>query len=138
MQHPTTVVWFFKHGANPNARCKLDLTPTSYAVAMGTLTTLDLFLAKGADIRKGQLLHYAVLRDFDAADAVRLLIDLGCPINEVKYENDPVSWNERMIHGLGTPLHRAAEFGRTRIVEILLKSGADTDILDSKGCTALY
>jgi ankyrin repeat protein len=133
------VQWFLGHGADPNARCLLDLTPTSYAVSLGSIEVFDLLLERGADIHKGQLLHHAVHRDFDdAEDIIIKLLDLGCPINEVKFQNDSESWEERQSFGLGTALHRAAEFRSASMVRLLLERGADTRVLDSRGMTALY
>jgi ankyrin repeat protein len=135
---PDLTRWFLEHGADPNASCLLDLTPTSYAVGNGPMAVFNMLLDSGADVHKGQLLHYAVGRTDGAEEFVTRLLDLGCSINEIKYQLDPTSWEERWIHGLGTALHRAAEFSSISVVRILLKRGADTSVLDSKGLTALH
>jgi len=86
-----------------------------------------LFEQGGANPLCGQLLHYAVLRDTsDALEVVRKIVEKGAPINEIKYEKEPETYIERKPFGLGTPLHRAAEFGKKDVVEYLLKMGADT------------
>lgn len=66
-------------------------------------------------------------------DVVRRAIEHGAPINKVKYEDEPKVFWEREPFGLGTPLHRAAEFGRVEIVKYLLEQGANPLKLDSRG-----
>lgn len=69
---------------------------------------------------------------------VRRLVELGAPINEIKYEKEANVYWEREPFGLGTPLHRAAEFGKADVVEYLLEHGADPLKLDSKGKTPRF
>ncbi|KAF2864717.1 hypothetical protein BDV95DRAFT_680809 [Massariosphaeria phaeospora] len=70
----------------------------------------------GANPHCGQLLHWAVIKDkVDALQVVRRIVELG--------------------FGLGTLLHRAAEFGKVDIVKYLLEAGADPLKLDTKGQT---
>jgi len=103
------------------------------------LETIDYLFSRGADARCGQLLHHAVLRDKpDALDVVRRVVERGAPINEIKYENEPMVYWEREPFGLGTPLHRAAEFGKTDIVKYLLEQGADPLKLESKKKTPRF
>jgi ankyrin repeat protein len=133
------VNWFLSHGADPNASCAWDLTPVSWAIYAAPLTTIDYLFARGADARYGQLLHWAVIRDkSDALNVVRRVVERGVPINEVKYEMDSISYSERVQFGLGAPLHRAAEFGKTDVVKYLLTKGADPFKLDSKGKTPRF
>jgi hypothetical protein len=65
-------------------------------------------------------------------------VEEGAPINEVKYEKEPVVYWEREPFGLGTPLHRAAELGKPDIVKYLLEQGADPLKLDSRGKTPRF
>ncbi|KAF1951327.1 ankyrin [Byssothecium circinans] len=133
------VVWLLDHGADPNSRCDWDFTPTSYAMYAAPLKTIDYLFQRGANPLCGQLLHHAVLRDKpDALEVVRRIVEKGAPINEIKYEKDPKTYIEREPFGLGTPLHRAAEFGKLDIVEYLLEMGADPLKLDSKGRTPRF
>lgn len=46
--------------------------------------------------------------------------------------------NARTRCGRATALHRAATQGHDRVVESLLKYGADADLMDADGCTALH
>ncbi|KAH8727793.1 ankyrin repeat-containing domain protein [Phaeosphaeriaceae sp. PMI808] len=133
------VMWLLGHGADPNSRCEWGLTPMSYAMLKAPLETIDKLFQRGADPCCGQLLHYAVLRDkTDALAVVRRVVEEGMPINEVKYEKDLKTYLERKPFGLGTPLHRAAEFGKTDIVRYLLEKGADPLKLDSKKRTPRF
>jgi len=97
------------------------------------LETIDHLFSRRADACCGQLLHHAVLRDrSDALDVVRLVVERGAPINEIRNEKEPIVYWDREPFGLGTPLHRAAEFGKIDIVKYLLEQGADPLKLDSK------
>jgi hypothetical protein len=105
------------------------------------MAVLDLLLERGADIHKGQLIHEAARRPSDDAEAeayITKLMDLGLSINEVKYQNEPVSYQERLIFGLVAPLHFAAEFRSLELVRFLLNVGANPLLLDSNGVTARY
>jgi ankyrin repeat protein len=65
-------------------------------------------------------------------------VERGAPINDIKYEHDPISYVERKLFGLGTPLHQAAELGKRDIVNYLLEQGADPLKLDSRGKTPRF
>jgi ankyrin repeat protein len=133
------VIWLLDRGADPNARCALDYTPTSQAMLGAPLDLIDYLFTRGADAQHGELLQYAVLRDKpDALDVVRRAVENGAPVNKVKYEDEPKVFRERELLGLGTPLHRAAEFGKVEIVQYLLEQGADPLKLDSKGKKPCY
>ncbi|KAH7395386.1 ankyrin repeat-containing domain protein [Phaeosphaeria sp. MPI-PUGE-AT-0046c] len=132
-------VWLLDHGADPNRRCDWDLTPTSFAVLTAPLESIERLFSRGADVKYGQLLHYAVLRgDHDALKVVQRITEWGAPVNQIKYEDDPTTYAQREPFGLGTPLHRAAESGNSDVVVYLLSMGADALKLDSKQQTPRY
>nr|POE75500.1 hypothetical protein CFP56_53612 [Quercus suber] len=92
---------------------------------------------RGADIRKGQVLHFAVERILPGQLAIiDWLVGSGAPVNSRKYEDDPQSWADNEPFGLGTPLHRAADLENVMVVKLLLHHGADPRILDTAGRTA--
>lgn len=131
-------MWLLDHGANPNSRCDWDFTPTSYAMLSAPLETINTLFERGANPLYGQLLHYTILRESDTLEVVRRIVEKGAPINEIKYEKEPKTYIERKPFSLRTPLHRAAEFSKKDVVEYLLKMGADSLKLDSKGRTPRY
>jgi hypothetical protein len=133
-------IWLLDHGADLNHACDLDLTPMSYAMTDAPLSMVDMLFLRGGNIRYGQLLHHAVLREGpDALELVRKLIEEhGAPFDEVKYKDKPDSFSKRCMFGLGTALHRAAEFNKRDIVEYLLWKGADPLKLDTKGRTPRF
>jgi len=139
LNRPELVEWFLDHGADPNARCALDYTTMSVAVFSAPLAIFERLLERGGNIYRGQLLHYVAYRNTgDEIELVRRLLDFGLPIDAIKYEDDLPSYKERAMFGLGTALHRAAEFGKVDLVKYLLERGADRTIRDTKGKTALY
>jgi len=108
-------------------------------VQAAPLETIEYLFSKGADVQYGQLLHHAILREKDdALEVVRRLIERGAGVNEIKYETDQAAYREREPFGLGTALHRAAEFGKKEIVIYLLAHGADSLKYDSRGKTPRY
>jgi ankyrin repeat protein len=133
-------VWLLDHGADLNRTCDLDLTPMSFAMADAPLAMIGTLFSRGGNIRNGQLIHHAVLREGpDASELVRKLVEEHkAPFGEVKYEKDSESFFKRSGFGLGTALHRAAEFNKREIVEYLLSKGADPLKLDTRGKTPRF
>ena len=131
------VRWLLDRGIDLNKRCDWDLTPVSAAVKNGTLSTFKLLLKRGADLRCGQLLHWAILRTkADAVVFVDWLLRLGLPINAIRYKEDRAAWIELWPVGMGTPLHHAVENNREEMVNYLLWRGVDREVKDSLGRTA--
>ena len=53
------------------------------------MPTFKLLLERGGNVDNGQLLHFAVQRsDADALERIKLLLDLGCPINAIMFKDD--------------------------------------------------
>lgn len=125
--------WFLANGADPNARRKFDKTPLSLAVSWAPRDIIELLFQHGGSVKKGQLLHSAVhRRKPDCLDIIRMLLEKGCAINAIRYQNHNVSYeNYNLLFALGTPLHEAAECGRLTMVEFLLSNGADPLIRDT-------
>ncbi|KNG89130.1 Ankyrin repeat protein [Aspergillus nomiae NRRL 13137] len=130
-------LWLLDHGADPNKQCSIDLTPLSYAVEQASLLTVKLFLDRGGDIHKGQLLHHAVERQTNTIDVLGMLLERGFPLNAKMYERHYPSWRLFYFMGLGTALHKAAELGKADVVRYLLEQGADVGIKDATNRTAM-
>ncbi|RDW87064.1 ankyrin repeat domain-containing protein [Aspergillus mulundensis] len=128
--------WLLGHGADPNRRCVIDLTPLSLAVESAPLPIISLMLSHGGNVRQGQLLHHAVQRQSDTVAVLRLLIEKGAPVNACMYDDYP-SWALFHFMGLGTALHKAAELGHVDAVRYLISQGADRRIKDANGRTAM-
>ena len=109
----------------------------SYAVEYASPRIVELFLDRGGDVRKGELLHHALDRRDHVKEVLTMLLDRGAPLNSKMYENHWFSRGMYQFMGLGTPLHKAAELGNQDIVRFLLSRGAETEIKDQKGRTAM-
>ncbi|KAF2773795.1 ankyrin [Teratosphaeria nubilosa] len=135
------ISWFLSNGANPNARCEMDITPLSTAVGCAPLPVIKQLFAHCPPSTSlgGQLLHWAARRaSDDAEDVVQFLLEHCQPdLNKILYEDDVFSYEVRRVVGLGTALHEAARTGRPSVVQMLIQKGTDVSIRDSCGNTAL-
>lgn len=129
--------WLLNRGADPNQRCRFDVTPLSYAAARAPVDIIQILLDHGGDIQKGEPLQNALDRENDAVEVVRLFHERGAPLNQTMYKNHPWSWRLFLTSGLGTPLHKAAKLGKLDAMRYLLSQGADTSIQDWFGHTAM-
>lgn len=129
-------IWLLDHGADPNKRCEIDCTPLSYAVQLAPTSIIKLMLSRGGDVRKGQLLHYAIFRATDLNDVISLLVDEGASLNATMHQDERTLMRFWPM-SLGTPLHIAAELGKTDAIRHLLNLGADASIEDVNGRTAV-
>ncbi len=121
------VAILLRHGADPNAASNLGRTPLTIAAAtQGNAASLRLLLAKGADPKKvdsngdGPLGNAATSADLEM---LSLLIDAGASIDE-RGARGPA------IRGL-TPLMRATLSNCLECVKLLLRKGADVNIVSS-------
>lgn len=131
------VRWFLSHGADPNAPApRLARTPVMSAGVHAPLSIVQLFHAYGGS-------HLDVLQS--AAESpeegrlqvMEFLLDHGADIDAVKWKHHEESYRSFEALELGTALHYAAKNGYADRVQLLLASGADPDVLDSTGKTAL-
>ncbi|CAB5632243.1 ankyrin repeat domain-containing protein [Pseudomonas asiatica] len=119
-------------GANVNAKDNIDDSPYLYAGARGLNDILRLTLSHGADLKStnrygGTALIPAAERGH--VETVQLLIDAGVDVNHL----NRLHWTallEAVILGDGGPRH-------VEIVRRLLAAGADRQIADKDGVTAL-
>lgn len=136
---PDLVAWFLAHGANPNARGWLDITPLSHAVRDTPFATIKMLFAHGGSATAGQLLHHAVFRTQpDVLDVLNYLLNQGAQavINNIKYEN-ALDCIMQSLFTLGTPLHDAMRTDNVEIVRFLLERGAHPLIRDTLGLNAV-
>jgi hypothetical protein len=116
----------------------MDVSPVSVAVRVASMSTIKLLLERCSGIQGGQLLHFATEREAeDAVEVIELLLNLGCPVDSIMFQDDPRSWMEWRLVESGTPLFTAVKNGKTEIVKFLLSRGADPTRRSTKGRTPL-
>jgi ankyrin repeat protein len=138
-----------KAGANPNVTVGEGETILMTAARAGNVATIKALVAHGADVNaaeqwQGQTaLVYAAVENH--ADAVKVLVELGANVNvrSKKLEfPDFVFKTAGMIYavqpvGSWTPLMYAARDGAIDAVRALAAGGADLNLVDPEGTTAL-
>lgn len=75
--------WLLRHGADPNQKCLIDLTPLSYAVHYASISNIKLFLGNGGDTQQRQLLFHALDRESEVFEVLTLLLKEGAPLRRV-------------------------------------------------------
>ncbi|OAG43048.1 hypothetical protein AYO21_02667 [Fonsecaea monophora] len=132
LSDPELVQWLVEHGADPNATCYFDITALSVAAASASKEVIELLFKLGASADRGQPLHYAVING-RSDDIVTLFLNKGTPINARMFESHPRSFAQRECLGLATPIHEAVKAKNVRLVQLLLKYGANMNIPDTLG-----
>lgn len=129
---PAAARLLIERGADVNARDAIQDTPYLFAGSRGRLAILRLALAAGADLRSTNRfgstpLMAAAYRGH--VDNVRELLRAGVAVNHV----NRLGWTaltEAIALGDGSPAH-------VEIVGLLLAAGADPQIPDAQGLSAL-
>ncbi len=119
-------------GADVNAKDNIDDSPYLYAGARGHLEILKMTLAHGADLKSvnrygGTALIPASERGH--VETVRTLIEAGTDVDHV----NRLHWTallEAIILGDGGERHQ-------KIVDLLVKAGADVNLADGEGVSPL-
>ncbi|KAF1831036.1 ankyrin [Decorospora gaudefroyi] len=130
--------WLLGKGASADARGEFDVTSVSVAIGRASMPIVRLLLNRSSGIQQGQLLHFAVRKSSEESlEVFELLLNLGCPIDNIWFQDDERSWLEWGIGEAGTALFAAVEQGRDDIVGYLLSRGADATLVSNRGRTAL-
>lgn len=150
-----------KHGANPNVSDSYSKTPLHFAASQGNLPAVQALLSHGADANVKDYTGDTPLTEAayrDNIEVVKLLLAHGADVNAkgqlefsalartTGYRNNIEIMKLLLAHGAdvntrnkfgGTPLHGAADYGRTEAMQILLQHGADPNAKDDNGQTPL-
>lgn len=126
IDRPRLLKKLLQHGASPNAMSTTSETVLSIAVQVGSISIIKTLLEAGADVRIGDVLHYAVEREGDELEVIQLLLSKGAPVNIIQFAHPHA---RQLRHALlrGTPLHKACLLGKHEVVDLLLKHGARVD-----------
>ncbi|XP_026384687.1 tankyrase-2-like [Papaver somniferum] len=156
--HFDTVTYLLEKGANPDVSNNRNVTPLHYAAKSGNTKIITLLLSRGvradASTRSGTPLHLAA--GLGHRDAVHVLLDHGADPNIVFHGMvTPLmstilvkSWEcmELLLQACAepngvfcgsTPLILAVSNGRVEDITRLLEAGADPNVTNSAGLTAL-
>ena len=123
-----TIKLFLDHGVQVNYQDPTGQTPLFKATE---LEIVELLIKAGAktDIRDNHgktLLHHAAGIDNEDNEAIiQTYLDLGVQVNSQDHDGR-------------TPIFQAAEWKNPAVIEVLLKAGARTDIVDVNGETLLH
>lgn len=113
-----------KRGASLNVISTVGDTPLSAAVRAGSVDLVRKCLEAGANPSLGDPLHYAVGRNSDEVEVIRLLCSYNAPVNTIQFQH-PSARVLRHCFVRGTPLHEACRLGKTEVVKELLRQGAN-------------
>ena len=150
-----------KHGANPNVGDTESKTPLHFASSQGNMPAVKALLSHGADANVKDSTGDTPLIEAayrDNIEVVKLLLAHGVNVNAkgqlslsalartTGYRNNIEIMKLLLAHGADmntrnkfgqTPLHGAADYGRTEAMQILLQHGADPHAKDDNGQTPL-
>ncbi|KAK0270009.1 hypothetical protein LTR35_014475 [Friedmanniomyces endolithicus] len=127
------VSWFLANGADPNAEFEYD-TALSRAALAGSPETVEILLSHGGDVKRGQVLHWAVSRHENTWEVLKLFLKRGASPNQIEFDGVLPIWTYLQV--LGTPLHKAVTLRKRDVVALLLEYGADPEKQDTSGKTA--
>ncbi|KAK0964663.1 hypothetical protein LTR91_018367, partial [Friedmanniomyces endolithicus] len=86
------------------------------------------------DVKRGQILQWAVSRHEGTCEALRLFLEREGSPNQVEFAEVLPIWTYLQV--LGTPLHEAVTLKKRDVVALLLEYGAGPDKQDLSGKTA--
>ncbi|KAG6834270.1 hypothetical protein H0H93_010757, partial [Arthromyces matolae] len=134
--HLPLVDWLLDHGCHidENAGCQWRSTLAA-AVYTGSRPLIERLIVAGVQIQNARALEFAASQG--KVDPIALLLSYGADINEIAAEKSfwVEGWGQ--VYGYGNALQCAAEKGHLNVVQFLVEHGADADLGDTKGRTAL-
>ena len=127
--HLDCVTELLAHGAQINPTRESDHIPLNLACQYGDIAITKLLLEKGATIlsdAEGLYPQHLVARKGGSPDMLLVLQQHGADLDQ---RDKVYQW---------TPLFHAASEGFKDCVQVLIARGADVDIMDEKGLSAMY
>lgn len=130
-QDEVLVEWLLSHGASLNARSPLGLAPMERAARYAPFSLLKLFVERGGRVQSTDVIVKAAIAEVegmpDRIELVKYLVGLGAPIDafNVQFCDYKKAMSMVLMGGKLTALHHAAQAGRSDMVALLLKIGAD-------------
>ena len=126
---PEVLSCLIENGADVNLSTDKNRTPLMTACEYGHVNTVTILIEHGANVnlqdRDGlTVVHYAV-RGSQACEILSCLMENGADVDAKTFDDC-------------TPLMRAAEIGDTKVATFLIEHGANVDLPDKTGATALY
>ena len=121
-----------EYGADPN-RNRVDEYKTVIAATaeLGYVDMVALLLEYGAVLKGSGAIILAA--EEGEVEMVRFLLKMGADVDEVGVE-DPL--DERTKEDVGSALHHAIENAHLEVVLLLIESGADVELANSRGVSA--
>ena len=145
--HLKVVELLLKSGANPNGNSSSMSSPLEAAAGGGHLKVVELLLKSGANLSRGSELYRALNKAAGGGHlkVVELLLKNGADINIRSYSpslmaaarkgglGSSFTFYEKDVDGYSPSLEAAAGGGHLKVVELLLKNGANLN--DTSSCS---
>jgi hypothetical protein len=128
------VSYFLAHGGDPNADRVSGLTMLAYAVSLGnSIPIIEMLLKHGANIAQSSCLQVGSY--YGRLEEIKFLLDHGAELNE-SLQPDALECPSG-VFPLETPLHLAMTGRQPDVVKLLLDLGANINLKNQQGETAL-
>lgn len=149
-----------------NTKGRLNRTPLYWASLYGNKGIVQFLLDQGADINAVDNYGYSALHNastFGFVEIAELLIRKGAEVNlkavpldvftsdktssrvvRIKIKGEYENWNDdpgnplSRMPSCGTPLHNAVYKADTNMIELLISQGADINLINAHGMSALH
>lgn len=131
LSDPKLLRWLVERGTDLNAPYMYGITLFGIATQSAPRETVELLLELGASVQHGDPLHAAVWNNREN-EIIELLLNSGASPSAIATPGEQIPYAD-FVNGLGTPLHVAYRMGNHRLVQLLLKHGANPNIKDSNG-----